>query len=118
MNSEQLIKEWFNAWEKGDFLHLPISDDFKHTSPFGTIHGKKEYLSLVKENKNKFLGYRFKIHDGIYDKNSACVRYTGIQGDFQLDVSEWYYIKNGVISEIVAYYHIGDIRKDRELSNT
>lgn len=72
---------------------------------------------MVEANKDKFLGYRFEIHDEIYDKDKACVRYTAIQGDFHLDVSEWYFAKNALIEEIVAYYHIGEIREDRKLSN-
>lgn len=117
MELQRLVKEWFGKWEGGDFLDLPISENFKHTSPFGTINGKKDYISLVEENKEKFLGYRFEIHDEIYDKDRACVRYTAIQGDFTLDVSEWYYVKNDAIEEIVAYYHIGEIRDERKLSN-
>ena len=118
MNAETLVKKWFDKWEKGDFLDLPVPDNFKHTSPFGTINGKKQYISLVEENKDKFLGYRFEIHDGIYGNDKACVRYTATQGDFILDVSEWYYIKGDLIEEIVAYYHIGEIREDRELSKS
>lgn len=116
MNLKSLVKNWFDKWEEGDFLHLPISENFKHTSPFGTINGKKQYLNLVQENKNKFLGYRFEINDEIYNVDKACVRYTAIQGDFRLDVSEWYYFKNNLIQEIVAYYHIGEIRDERKLS--
>ena len=102
----------------GDFLDLPIADNFKHTSPFGTIDGKKAYLDLVQENKDKFLGYHFDIHDAIYEEDKACVRYTGVQGDFTLDVSEWYYVKDGLIVEIIAYYHIGEIREERQLSES
>lgn len=113
---ENLVNEWFEKWAEGTFLDLPISDDFKHTSPFGTIEGKKNYLDLVEANKMKFLGYVFEIHDTIYAENSACVRYTAKQGDeFALDVSEWHYAKNGLIYEIVAYYHIGEIRDERKL---
>jgi len=118
MNLKALVKEWFEKWEAGDFQDLPIAENFKHTSPFGTINGKKEYIDLVEANKDKFLGYRFEIHDEIYDERKGCVRYTAIQGDFHLDVSEWYYAKNDLIEEIVAYYHIGEIREDRELSNS
>ena len=96
MELERLVKEWFGKWEAGDFLHLPISENFKHTSPFGTINGKKDYISLVEANKDKFLGYRFELHDAIYDKDKACVRYTAIQGDFSLEVSEWYFEKNNL----------------------
>jgi hypothetical protein len=111
-----LVRKWFEKWESGDFLNLPISENFKHTSPFGTIEGKNTYLRLVEANKDKFLGYRFELHDEIYDKDRACVRYTAIQGEFILEVSEWYYSKNGLIDEIVSYYHIGELRDDRQLS--
>lgn len=117
MNLKDLVKEWFEKWEEGDFHNLPISENFKHTSPFGTVNGKKDYIDLVKANKEKFLGYRFEIQDEIYAEDKACVRYTAIQGDFRLDVSEWYFAKNDLIVEIVAYYHIGEIRDDRKLSN-
>jgi hypothetical protein len=117
MDLKDLIKKWFKKWENGEFLDLPISENFKHTSPFGTINGKKQYVSLVEENKDKFLDYRFEIHDEIYNNDKACVRYTATQGDFTLDVSEWYYVKNDLIEEIMAFYHIGEIRDERKLSN-
>ena len=71
MNLKELVKKWFEKWEEGDFHELPISKNFKHTSPFGTINGKKEYLDVVEANKDKFLGYRFEIHDEIYDEDAA-----------------------------------------------
>jgi len=113
-----LVRKWFGKWEEGDFRNLPISGNFRHTSPFGTIDGKKEYLSLIESNKDKFLGYRFDIHDEIYGKDMACVRYTAIQKDFILDVSEWFYVRNDLIEAIVSYYHIGEIRDDRQLSKS
>lgn len=115
MNTEKIVKQWFDTWEKGNFHDLPVLENFKHTSPFGTINGKEEYLSQVAANKDKFLGYRFDLHDEIYAGEKACVRYTAIQGDFTLDVSEWYYFKDGLIEEIIAYYHIGEIREERQL---
>ena len=116
MNIQSLIQKWFQCWNDGDFLNIPVSNNFKHTSPFGTICGKEAYLQLVENNRDKFLGYQFQIHDGIYQENIACVRYTGTQGDFSLDVSEWYYTKDNLIEEIIAYYHIGEIQKERQLS--
>jgi hypothetical protein len=114
---EELVRQWFKIWNEARFEELPISDTFKHTSPFGTIEGKEAYLNLVRNNTDKFLGYQFEIHDAIYEKSRACVRYQGYQkDDFSLDVSEWYYSKDGLIEQIVAYYHIGEIREDRKLS--
>ncbi len=115
MTTKTLIKTWFATWEEGDFQSIPVSDDFRHTSPFGTIEGKTAYLELVEKNRDKFLGYKFVIHDALYGNDSACVRYTATQGAFKLDVSEWYYFRDNRISEIIAYYHIGEIREERQL---
>ena len=118
MDLKKIVKEWFDKWESGDFLNLPITENFKHTSPYGTVNGKTAYISLVEANKDKFLGYRFEIHDEIYENNRACVRYTAIQGDFTVDVSEWHYLSEGLIQEIVSYYNIeGEISEERKLAN-
>jgi len=118
MNSQELVSLWFSKWESGDFLNLPVTDNFRHTSPFGTIDGKEAYLKLVKANKEKFLNHHFIIHDALYEKKKACVRYTAIQDDFELNVSEWYYLRDGLIASITAYYHIGEIRAERSLSSS
>ncbi len=117
MEMKKLLKSWFAKWENGNFRDLPISEDFQHTSPFGTIDGKIQYLELVEANKDKFLGYRFEIHDEIIDNDKACVRYTAVQGDFKLEVSEWHYARDGLIGSIISHYHIGDIREDRQIDN-
>ena len=118
MNPEKLIQDWFSKWESGDFLNLPLTNNFKHTSPFGVIEGKKEYLKLVATNKDNFLNYKFQVHDKLYGTAHACVRYTAEQGeDFSLDVSEWFYFKDNLIEAIVSYYHIGEIREERQLSS-
>lgn len=118
MELKDLVKIWFEKWDNGDYLNLPISENFKHSSPFGTIASKKSYLDLVKENEDKFLGQTFDIHDEIYEKDKGCVRYTAKQGkEFSLEVSEWYYAKNNLIEKIVAYYHIGEIRGERKIEN-
>ena len=115
MKPKDIIKDWFKKWELGDFLNLPLTEEFKHTSPFGTIKGKEEYLNLVKTNKDKFLGYKFEIIDELYEGDKGCIRYKALQGDFSLDVSEWHYIEKDLIKEIVAYYHIGEIKEERKL---
>ncbi|WP_299552007.1 nuclear transport factor 2 family protein [Seonamhaeicola sp.] len=116
MTTQQLVNKWFDVWERGDFENIPVSDNFSHTSPFGTISGKKAYLALVSLNKEQFLGHDFIIHDIISENNKACVRYTAVKGDFRLDVSEWHYCNNNLIEKIIAHYHIGEIREDKQLN--
>ncbi len=115
---KDLVTSWFNLWEKGAFEDLPLSPDFRHTSPFGTIEGKETYLELVRSNRDKFLGYHFEIQDTIYEKTKAAIRYVAVQDEFRLEVSEWHYAKDDKIMEIIAYYHIGEIRDERKLKGT
>lgn len=116
MEISELVLKWFEIWKNGDFHNIPVSEDFQHTSPYGTTRGKESYLQLVEANKDKFLGHSFDIHDLIKEQDRACVRYTAIKDEFRLEVSEWYYSEDGLIKEIVAYYNIpGEIKKDREL---
>lgn len=110
MHIKTLVKKWFEVWESGDFQQIPIAGDFEHISPYGTVKGKKDYLSLVVSNKDKFLGHRFEIHDEIYEGDKACIRYTAIQGTFTLEVSEWHYAEGDLIKKITAYYNIDEKR--------
>ncbi|MCL6267272.1 nuclear transport factor 2 family protein [Flagellimonas myxillae] len=115
--AEKLAREWFRLWETGEFLDLPITEDFVHISPYGTIQGKKAYLDLVEANKDKFLGHSFEIHDLISNQDKVCIRYTALKSDFTLEVTEWHYVRDNLIHKIVAYYNIeGEIKEDRKLS--
>ena len=109
---------WFEKWAVGDIDNLPITNDFIHTSPYGTITGKQAYLELVNANQDKFLNHRFEIHETISEKHKTCVRYTAIQEEFRLEVTEWHYIRDNHIHKIIAYYNIaGEISEDRKLKN-
>lgn len=110
LKSKSLVNKWFEIWENGNFQDLPLAESFKHTSPYGTIMSKKDYLQLVEANRDKFLNHKFIIHDEMYDEQRACIRYSAIQGDFSLEVTEWHFIKNDLIDEIIAYYNIDEAR--------
>jgi len=118
MEIKELVRKWYKVWDEGDFENIPVTENFKHTSPYGTIDGRKPYFSLVEANRDKFLGNHIKIHDEIYGQDRACVRYTVSKGDFAMEVSEWFYLRDGLIQEIIAYYNIeGEISGERKLSN-
>ncbi|MGB5238641.1 MAG: hypothetical protein WBM43_01980 [Flavobacteriaceae bacterium] len=64
----------------------------------------------------RLLGHRFVTHDAFYETDRACVWYSALKKDFRLEVSEWHYIKSGMIHEIIAYYNIeGEISENRKL---
>lgn len=119
MKLNELVKRWFSVWREGDYRNIPVAINFKHTSPYGTIDGKEPYLRLVEANKDKFLGNRIDLHDEIYAGDKACVRYTitNASGGFTMEVSEWFFMGDGLIQEIVSYYNIeGEISEGRKLS--
>ncbi len=120
MTTKELVLDWFAKWDSGDFKNLPLSDDFQHTSPYGTINGKAKYLGIAEANLQLFLGNEIQIHDQLFEDKKAAVRYT-LQNKnkaFTMEVSEWFYISDGLIKEIVAYYNIdGEISEDRQLSS-
>ncbi|NQY05791.1 MAG: hypothetical protein HRT68_06190, partial [Flavobacteriaceae bacterium] len=87
--SKQLVHKCFKVWETGDFLDLPITDDFKHTSPYEVRQGKVTYTELVEGKKDTFLGHRFELYDELHGDQKTCVRYTAIQVESCLEVTEW-----------------------------
>lgn len=112
MKTQELVETWFKIWEAGNFEDLPLADDFVHTSPYGTITGKANYLDLVTANKEQFLGHTFELVDLMFQEHKACIRYIAHHKDSKLEVSEWHYTSNGLIQKIVAYYHIEQQRID------
>ncbi len=109
-NIYSIVEKWFSCWETGELDQLPITNDFEHTSPFGTISSKSTYLDIVEKNKDRFLGKSFQIIDKIIEGNNACVRYEVINPDGNMDVCEWYTMEGGLIKNIYSYYNIGDAK--------
>ncbi len=115
---KEICAKWFDCWETGDFENLPISEDFEHCSPYGTIIGRDTYLDLVRANRAKFLENKIQIEDDIYFEDKAAFRYKihNTAEHFEMEVSEWIYVKDGLIQRIHAYYQVGDIPEERELN--
>jgi len=111
MNIEDLVHTWFELWGTGDFESLPLAEDFTHTSPYGTIHSKAEYLALASANRDVFLGNTFEIHEMLFDEHIACIRYTMRSPTGKLEVSEWIYEEKGLIGKIIAYYNLEEERE-------
>ena len=111
MNIQELVHTWFELWKTGDFEALPLADDFIHMSPYGKVAGKEAYLDLARANKEAFTGNKFEIHDTLFGDQHACIRYTMVSPTGTLQVSEWIYEKEGLISEIIAYYNLEEERK-------
>jgi len=62
------VAQWFDCWNSGDIDNLPLADDFRHKSPFGTIETKARYLEIVNKNRDSFLGNRLAVLKQIVDE--------------------------------------------------
>lgn len=105
------VTQWFACWNKGVVDDLPITDDFCHTSPFGTIKTKTRYLEIVNKNRESFLGNRLDLLKKIVDGDNVCVQFRQTRADdpdFEMIVCEWYVLDGGRIKEIESFYNIGD----------
>ena len=111
MSIQQLVDLWFEIWKAGNFEDLPLAEDFTHISPYGTVNGKAAYLALADANREAFTGNTFDIHEKLFNKNRACIRYTMNSPTGTLEVSEWIYEKDGLIWKIIAYYNLEEERK-------
>ncbi len=110
-NLPRPVAEWFSCWNTGDVDNLPITDDFRHTSPFGTIETKAAYLEIVDKNREAFLGNTLTLLKQVVDGNNVCVQFQQTRDDdpdFEMTVCEWYVLDGDRIKEIESFYNIGD----------
>ena len=102
--SRRLVDGWFDAFQEKDISKLELTKDFVHTSPFGVIRGRQAYLDLIKENPEAFFSPQIKILDVIEGGDKFAVRYLVNENP----ACDCIYIRNGQISEIYSYYHVGE----------
>lgn len=109
-NIHPIVQKWINCWETGKIEDLPITEDFSHTSPFGTIAPKSKYMDIVRKNQKDFLGNTLTVIRQIYEDNNVCIQFKQHNENTGLDmmVCEWYIIEGDLIKEIQAFYNIGD----------
>lgn len=105
------VSNWFDCWNSGDIDALPITDDFSHRSPFGEISPKSQYMEIVNQNRDQFLGNRLTILKSIVDGDNVCVQFRQTRDndpDFEMTVCEWYQLQGDKIQAIESFYNIGN----------
>ncbi|NVJ65947.1 MAG: nuclear transport factor 2 family protein [Gammaproteobacteria bacterium] len=104
------VQKWFDCWNCGNIDDLPITDDFSHTSPFGTISPKSQYMQIVNKNRKDFLGNSLTVTAHIQDGNQVCVQFDQKNANTSLEmtVCEWYQFEGDLIKSIRSFYNIGN----------
>ncbi len=107
---DPVVQKWFDCWNSGQVDDLPIVEDFKHTSPFGTIKSKQTYLDIVSKNKADFLGNELTVLNHIKQDNQVCVQfqqYNKVTG-LSMVVCECYVLADELIKSIRSFYNVGN----------
>jgi hypothetical protein len=102
--NRELVDNWFDAFRDRDISKLELAEDFVHRSPFGEVRGRQVYLDLVRENSEAFFGPTITILDVIEGGDRFAVRYLVNENS----ACDCIYVRNGQISEIYSYYHVGE----------
>jgi hypothetical protein len=101
--NRKLVDDWFNAFREKDISKLILVAEFVHRSPYGEIRGRDVYLDLVRDNSEAFFSPTIEIIDVIEGGDRFAVRYL-VNNNPACDCI---YIREGQISEINSYYHVG-----------
>ena len=108
-SAHQLAMDWINAWITGDLSLLKLAEDFSHTSPFGTLEGRKHYLDTIIPAYEQNVA-EIEFQEIIADENRAVLRFLAKGPDGVTPTTEWIYCSDGVIKSIVSYYSQGSKR--------
>ncbi len=99
----EIARTWLRAWDTGDLSLLKLTEDFVHTSPFGRIEGREEYMRIV-EPMSKKSTVGITVRHVMEDGDQAVIAYELETKAGKVEVCEWVFVENGRIREINAYY--------------
>jgi hypothetical protein len=102
--SRKVVDVWFDAFREKDISKPKLAEDFAHSSPFGEIKGRKTYLDMVRENEEAFFSLTLEILDVFEDGNKFAGQYL-VNGNPACDCI---YLRDGQISKIYSYNHVGE----------
>ncbi len=110
--SEQLALEWINGWIAGKPDDIPLSSDFRHTSPFGTIQGRDDYLDTVRPMAAKNV-VSLNIIRTLAGKDEAVIWFEMTTPHGPVPVCDWVKTADGQIVAITSFYDATDLRAEQ-----
>lgn len=101
--AERLARVWIETWDRGDPMKLPLADDFVHTSPFGRIEGRENYLDVVRPMAEANVA-SLDIQDVIAAGDRACIAFTMTTPNGPVACCDWVTVADGKIASVTSYY--------------
>lgn len=98
----ELVRAYLEAIVRKDFESLPLAEYVRHSSPFGTIENKKDFVEACKliVAQTKAIEIKREITDG----DTVCMHYEAVASGKRMPMTEWFTIKNGLITDIKVYF--------------
>lgn len=108
-NAESLARIWIEHWNEGQPDRIPLAESFKHTSPFGSVAGRKKYLDWVKPLAAKNVT-ELRILRTVGSANQACIHFEMRTPHGWVPVCDWVVVEGGEITEIHSFYDATGLR--------
>lgn len=107
--AEKLGLAWINGWIEGKPDEIPLTDDFTHSSPFGVVSGRQEYLEWVKPLSAQNV-MSLTIVKTLGGKDEAAIWFEMRSPKGTTLCCDWLHIRNGKIASIQSFYDPSNVR--------
>mgnify|MGYP000547230663 CR=1 FL=1 len=101
--AEKLDRVWVEGWIAGKPDKIPFAENFKHSSPLGTVSGSEKFLEWVKPLAAKNVA-SLKILKTIGGNNEAVLCFEMKTPNSVVQCGDWVHTKDGVIIAINSFY--------------
>jgi ketosteroid isomerase-like protein len=110
-SADRLAVGWIEAWIRMDmdWLRARLAPDFVHTSPFGRLEGRDEYLATVEPLARKCV-QDLTIKDVIASGDQAAIWFENRTASGVVPSCDWVRVQDGMIKEIRSFYDSSMVR--------
>ena len=108
--AETLARIWIESWNEGTPDLIPLAKNFTHTSPFGRVEGRREYLDWVKPLADQNVT-NLRILRTLSNSNEATIHFEMETPNGLVQVCDWVVVEAGQITEIHSFYDATDLRE-------
>lgn len=106
---EKLARAWIDGWNAGKPDEVPLASEFKHSSPFGVVKGRKKYLEWVKPLAAKNVT-SLKIIKTLGGDNEAAIWFEMMTPNGLVQCCDWVQVENGKIIAVTSFYDATGLR--------
>lgn len=106
--SERLARAWIDGWKAGKPEEIPLASDFIHTSPFGVVKGREEYLAKTKPMAAKNV-VSLEVVNTLSGEGESAIWYEITTPNGLLQACDWVQTSNEVIVSITSFYDPTDL---------